>query len=55
MSLLTTLTLTILSSSQVAEARHSVLVEAEAFDDVGGWVIDQQFMDLMSQVESMWR
>ena len=24
-----------------------VLVEAEAFDDTGGWVVDQQFMDLM--------
>ena len=24
-----------------------VLIEAEAFDDTGGWVIDQQFMDLM--------
>jgi len=24
-----------------------VFVEAEAFDDPGGWVIDQQFMDLM--------
>ena len=25
----------------------TVLVEAEAFEDVGGWVIDQQFMDQM--------
>ena len=24
-----------------------VLVEAEAFNDTGGWVVDQQFMDLM--------
>lgn len=24
-----------------------VLVEAEAFDELGGWVLDQQFMDLM--------
>jgi hypothetical protein len=24
-----------------------VLVETEAFDDLGGWVLDQQFMDLM--------
>ncbi|MFT5151052.1 MAG: hypothetical protein ACI841_001038, partial [Planctomycetota bacterium] len=24
-----------------------ILVEAEAFDDLGGWVLDQQFMDLM--------
>ncbi|MEM7205410.1 MAG: FAD-dependent oxidoreductase [Planctomycetota bacterium] len=25
----------------------TMLVEAEAFDDLGGWVLDQQFMDLM--------
>ena len=25
----------------------AVLVEAEAFDELGGWVLDQQFMDLM--------
>ena len=24
-----------------------VLLETEAFDDLGGWVLDQQFMDLM--------
>jgi len=24
-----------------------MLIEAEAFDDIGGWAIDQQFMDLM--------
>lgn len=24
-----------------------ILVECEAFDDLGGWVLDQQFMDLM--------
>ena len=28
-------------------AGDMVLVEAEAFDDLGGWVLDQQFMDLM--------
>ncbi|MEM8710533.1 MAG: FAD-dependent oxidoreductase [Planctomycetota bacterium] len=29
-------------------ARHgSVLVECEAFEELGGWVLDQQFMDLM--------
>lgn len=26
---------------------QQVLVEAEQFDDLGGWVLDQQFMDLM--------
>jgi hypothetical protein len=25
----------------------TVLVEAEGFDDTGGWVVDQQFMDVM--------
>jgi len=29
------------------EEHHTVLVEAEGFDDPGGWVIDQQFMDQM--------
>ncbi|MGB0331470.1 MAG: NADH-dependent oxidoreductase, partial [Planctomycetota bacterium] len=27
--------------------KRVVLVEAEAFDELGGWVLDQQFMDLM--------
>ena len=27
--------------------RGVVLVETEAFDELGGWVLDQQFMDLM--------
>jgi len=26
---------------------HLLLVEAESFDDLGGWVVDQQFMDQM--------
>ncbi len=30
-----------------ARAQDTVLVEAEAFNDLGGWVLDQQFMDLM--------
>ena len=41
-----------LHSQSVAPAQDparwtSVLVEAEAFEDLGGWVLDQQFMDLM--------
>ncbi len=28
-------------------AAQGILLEAEAFDDLGGWVIDQQFMDQM--------
>lgn len=30
-----------------ANAHHSLLVEAESFENKGGWVVDQQFMDLM--------
>ena len=30
-----------------AETSHVVLVEAETFTDLGGWVVDQQFMDEM--------
>ena len=30
-----------------ANINECVLVEAEAFDDIGGWVIDSQFMDNM--------
>jgi len=30
-----------------ASAQGTVLIEAEAFEDAGGWVNDQQFMDLM--------
>lgn len=32
---------------QLVVANDLVLVEAESADDVGGWVVDQQFMDLM--------
>jgi hypothetical protein len=28
-------------------AAHQILVEAESFEKIGGWVIDQQFMDQM--------
>ena len=34
----------VLAGSAVA---GTVLVEAEAFDDIGGWALDQQFMDQM--------
>ena len=40
--------LTVLVMAAVAQAAgREVLVEAEAFDDRGGWVVDQQFMDEM--------
>ena len=28
-------------------AQHTLLIEAESFENKGGWVIDQQFMDVM--------
>ena len=43
MTILAVLTLTAIAQS----AEHTVLVEAEAFSDRGGWVVDQQFMDEM--------
>ena len=36
-----------LYSQSTLSSQNSVLVEAEAFEDLGGWVLDQQFMDLM--------
>ena len=39
--------LTLLATAAAPAAEHTVLVEAEAFDDLGAWVIDQQFMDEM--------
>jgi len=37
----------VLLAAPAAAGAAEVLVEAEAFDDTGGWVIDQQFMDVM--------
>ncbi|MEI8354346.1 MAG: FAD-dependent oxidoreductase, partial [Lentisphaerota bacterium] len=46
--ILTTLTLAAsLSSSVLAGPSRAVLVEAESFAQLGGWVIDQQVMDQM--------
>ncbi len=36
-----------LASSAAGAPTHIVLVEAEAFDERGGWAVDQQFMDQM--------
>ena len=36
-----------LISLACSAANPPLLIETEAFDDAGGWVIDQQFMDLM--------
>jgi len=37
----------LLGSALYAQRADSILVEAESFKDKGGWVADQQFMDLM--------
>ena len=37
----------VLGSFATASCPAGVLVEAEAFDDCGGWTVDQQFMDQM--------
>jgi hypothetical protein len=37
----------LLAACAPPDTPSSVLVEAEAFDEHGGWVLDQQFMDLM--------
>ncbi len=41
------LPLAILLAVTAAAGGAEVLMEAEAFDDRGGWVVDQQFMDQM--------
>ncbi len=44
----TALLLALLSSLPVSTAKtHTVLIEAEGFENLGGWVIDQQFIDQM--------
>jgi len=37
----------LLAALQLPGGGDARLVEAEAFDELGGWVVDQQFMDLM--------
>ena len=39
--------MTLLASLLLFAASSSALVEAEAFEDLGGWTVDQQFMDQM--------
>lgn len=41
------ISLVFISLSISAQQGHTLLVEAESFDDKGGWVVDQQFMDVM--------
>ena len=33
--------------AQLADSRRTVLLEAERFQNLGGWVVDSQFMDQM--------
>ena len=42
----TILILSLLFCSQLITASN-LLIEAESYDQKGGWVVDQQFMDLM--------
>ena len=42
-----TLLLFIIFSSITAFPQQTILIEAESFADKGGWVVDQQFMDVM--------
>jgi hypothetical protein len=35
------------TSSDTVVRQHAILVEAEAFGQLGGWIMDQQFMDQM--------
>ena len=37
----------LLCSIITAASGKTILVEAESFADLGGWVVDQQFMDQM--------
>ena len=41
------LALTVLSAHAVSPPIYVLFIEAEAFEDKGGWVVDQQFMDQM--------
>jgi len=40
-------TLLLSFASITASAAQTILIEAEAFTNHGGWVVDQQFMDQM--------
>ena len=44
---LAVLALGCIACSPTSGAEHPILVEAEGFTDLGGWVIDPQFMDIM--------
>ena len=37
----------LITAISTAVAQKNVLVEAESFDQTGGWVVDQQFIDIM--------
>ena len=46
--------LLVFSAANLSTA-ETVLVEAESFDNPGGWVVDQQSMDQTSQYAQPWR
>ena len=39
--------ITLISFSVFSFTQNSLFIEAESFQNKGGWVVDQQFMDLM--------
>ncbi len=41
------ITIIAISSISLSQSKQSVFLEAENFQNKGGWVVDQQFMDLM--------
>lgn len=43
----TCLVVLLFCSARQAINAQNVMIEAEAFDDLGGWFVDQQFMDIM--------
>jgi hypothetical protein len=45
--LLTLLSVVLLATTGDASPRSAVLLEAESFENCGGWAVDQQFMDIM--------
>ena len=39
-----------ISTIVVSQLKNQVFIEAESFQNKGGWVVDQQFMDLMDRL-----
>ncbi|MGM0620111.1 MAG: FAD-dependent oxidoreductase [Bacteroidota bacterium] len=46
-TIITFITVFTIALTSFSQSKHSVFLEAENFEIKGGWVVDQQFMDLM--------